>query len=121
MIKIKLTRKEYQQLYVMYNYYMPAFAVLDNGTSDGEDLTFIFLRDLLTEHMQALQKRIHQQLVNNPDQKGYTLKLQAPEAVAFYQVWQMIDTGAHTYGTVVLTNCIAVIDKVHVNNKILEG
>lgn len=120
MIKIKLTRKEYQQLYVMYNYYMPAFAVLETD-ADTEDLTFIFLRDLLTEHMQQLQKRIHQQLVNNPDQIKYTLKLQKSEALAFYQVWQMIDTGAHAYGTVVLTNCIAVIDKVHVNNKILEG
>ena len=101
---------------------MPAFAQLEiDKDTASTDLAFQFLRDLLTEHMQQLQKRIHQQLVNNPEQKGYTLKLQAPEALAFYQVWQMIDTAAYAYGTVVLTQCIAVIDKVHVNNKILEG
>lgn len=99
MIKIKLTQSEFAELYRMYRYHVDFFTI-NNGWDE-----------LLFEHMADLYKRLA--VLRKEVKPAYTIKLSGPESLAFYEVWQMINTNNWPFGNVILIRIIAQIDKEH--------
>lgn len=62
---------------------------------------------LLREYMQELQHRLT--LMSRRPQDEYTLTLSGTEAVAFYQMWQMMDLKHDKYATVIVETMVKKI------------
>jgi hypothetical protein len=61
-------------------------------------------RLLLHEYLQELHQKIAQMLDKN--QETYTLILSGPEAVAFYQLWNMLDIQHDKYAVLIVDNLL---------------
>jgi len=61
-------------------------------------------RQLLHEYMIALQEKLGEMMVRN--QENYTLLLTGPEAVAFYQLWNMLDIRHDKYAVLIVDNLL---------------
>lgn len=61
-------------------------------------------RQLLHEYMQELHHRLREMLGRNQDL--YTLLLTSPEAVAFYQLWNMLDIRHDKYAELIVDNLL---------------
>jgi hypothetical protein len=61
-------------------------------------------RQLLHEYMQELQYKLQDMLARN--QENYTLMLAGPEAVAFYQLWNMLDIRHDKYAVLIVDNLL---------------
>ncbi len=62
---------------------------------------------LLREYMQELQHKL--KLMSKRMQDDYTLSLSGTEAVAFYQMWQMMDLKHDKYATVIVETMVKKI------------
>jgi hypothetical protein len=61
-------------------------------------------RQLLYEYMRELDSKLEEMLQRN--QELYTLMLAGPEAVAFYQLWQMLDIRHDKYAVLIVDNLL---------------
>jgi hypothetical protein len=61
-------------------------------------------RQLLHEYMQDLQEKLDAMRQRN--QALYTLLLSGPEAVAFYQLWNMLDIKHDKYAVLIVDNLL---------------
>jgi hypothetical protein len=61
-------------------------------------------RQLLHEYLLQLQQRLHEMLLRK--QEIYTLMLEGPEAVAFYQLWNMLDIRHDKYAVLIVDNLL---------------
>ncbi len=61
-------------------------------------------RQLLYEYMLELQQKLQEMLDRN--QENYTLILAGPEAVAFYQLWNMLDIRHDKYAVLIVDNLL---------------
>ncbi|MCF8451530.1 MAG: hypothetical protein K9G49_16780 [Taibaiella sp.] len=61
-------------------------------------------RKLLYEYMRELDSKLEEMLQRN--QELYTLMLAGPEAVAFYQLWQMLDIRHDKYAVLIVNNLL---------------
>ncbi len=61
-------------------------------------------RQLLHEYMQELRCKLEEMLQRN--QENYTLMLAGPEAVAFYQLWNMLDIKHDKYALLIVDNLL---------------
>jgi hypothetical protein len=68
--------------------------MLDELTPDTDH------RHLLREYMIALRQHLDELLLRQ--QENYTLMLSGPEAVAFYQLWNMLDIRHDKYAVVIV-------------------
>lgn len=102
-IKIKLSRIEVAELDKMYSYYLSRFASMAAGDH----------RALLLEHMSAMYHRVHGYMRHmlEEQQKKCSLKFTPVECLAFYQLWQLIDTSPFIAGNMIICRIIEQIDK----------
>jgi len=61
-------------------------------------------RILLHEYLQELHQKI--ELMLDKNQETYTLILNGPEAVAFYQLWNMLDIQHDKYAVLIVDNLL---------------
>jgi hypothetical protein len=61
-------------------------------------------RQLLHEYMMDLRSRLEEMLQREQD--SYTLILAGPEAVAFYQLWNMLDIRHDKYAVLIVDNLL---------------
>jgi hypothetical protein len=61
-------------------------------------------RQLLHEYLQELHRNITLMLERNQD--TYTLILKGPEAIAFYQLWNMLDIQHDKYAVLIVDNLL---------------
>jgi hypothetical protein len=61
-------------------------------------------RQLLHEYMMDLRSRLEEMLQREQD--NYTLILAGPEAVAFYQLWNMLDIRHDKYAVLIVDNLL---------------
>lgn len=61
-------------------------------------------RQLLHEYMMDLRGRLEEMLQREQD--NYTLILAGPEAIAFYQLWNMLDIRHDKYAVLIVDNLL---------------
>ena len=61
-------------------------------------------QQLLREHLVDLQDKLKEMLGRN--QQNYTLSHSGSEAMAFYQMWQMLDISRDKYANLVVDNLL---------------
>jgi hypothetical protein len=105
-IKLKLTHDRLQALNKLYgdliNIYQP------DDTHEA----------LLLEHAIELQWRIGR-FLQARRQETYTMSLSSTEAMAFYQMWSVVDVDNDPYGNAIILSAIEQINKQAIQSKII--
>ncbi len=91
-IRLRINRQRVEALHEICG------EMLDDFTPDNEH------RQLLREYMVELRYRLEELLERN--QELYTLMLGNTEAVAFYQLWQMLDIRHDKYAHLIVNDLL---------------
>ncbi len=67
-------------------------------------------RQLLHEYMLDLRAKLDEMLQRN--QENYTLLLAGPDAVAFYQLWNMLDIRHDKYALLIVDNLLKKMSSI---------
>lgn len=79
----------------------------------ADDYVDIIIFELMVEVTDRMNSMLH-----NLEQRKYTLKLSAAQAVAFIAFWSRINLSRHPYERVAIARIIEAIDKAYSSNKI---
>lgn len=102
-IKIKMNHNRLEALGQQYELLTDSY----EPENAHEHLLFeclVLMRDKIEKMLRAAQLK-------------YTLTLSSLEALAFFQVWNMVDTSHHVYADIVICNIIEVIHKASIDPK----
>lgn len=72
---------------------------------------------LLHEHAIEFKRILLKKLV--AEQLTYLMRLNGTEAMAFYHIWNRVDTSHNQYGNVAICEIIKLIDQTSLNAKII--
>lgn len=98
-LKIKLGRERLEAFYTQCGKLMEVY----QPDNEHEEL----LREFLVDMYYTLEVML------NKDQQKFTLNLSNAEALAFYQVWQMVPLDHCQYTKVIVDEAIKQIDQFH--------
>ena len=97
-IKVKLKREQLEALFLLSNFYVSHYDPVGFGN--------LIAKELLLEVSDRMQA-----MIENWEQKKFTLRLTPAQSLAFYAFWAKVDLSRHPYEMVIIYNIFESINK----------